>query len=99
MKDEELSKSMMKKALISFVIEQSLIDAGDEIFERTLNNLKKFFNCEVYDCNQHPSYLIEAITIFPKKTREQILLSITKKLEEFNYQPEINEFIKIICKQ
>jgi hypothetical protein len=53
----------------------------------------------VYDCNQHPSYLIEAITVFPKKTREQILLSITKKLEEFNYQPEINEFIKIICKQ
>ncbi|AJW70617.1 hypothetical protein [Nitrosopumilus adriaticus] len=96
MKNEEFKKSQMKKALISFVIEQSLIDAGDEIFEKTLKNLKKF-DSDVNDCNQHPDYLIKSITEFPKKTREQILLSIAKKLEEFAYQPEINEFIKIIC--
>ena len=38
----ELPKNQMKKALVSFVIEQSLIENGGiEIFEKTVDILKK----------------------------------------------------------
>ncbi|MCV0409929.1 hypothetical protein [Nitrosopumilus sp.] len=98
-KKQELPKDQMKKALISFVIEQSLIDEGGiKVFEKTMDLLRKKFGCDTSECLHHPDYLIQILNDLPKKAHEKIILAIEEKLKEFEYQEEVRKFTKNLCR-
>ena len=96
---DAIAKNQMKQALISFTIEQSLIEVGGkEIFDKTIDGLRQKFDCDTAECYNHPEYLIQILNKLSKRVQEKIIRMIIERLKEFEYQDEINEFIKKLCK-
>ncbi|MGY5148778.1 MAG: hypothetical protein ACW9W3_01810 [Candidatus Nitrosopumilus sp. bin_68KS] len=96
---DAITKNQMKQALISFTIEQSLIDGGGkEIFDKTIDDLRHKFDCDTSECYNHPEYFIQILNEMPKRIQEKIIKTIIERLKEFEYQEEIKEFIRVLSK-
>lgn len=94
-----LPKDRMKKALVIFVIEQSLIDIGGiRLYEKITHTLKKEFGASITDCYDHPEYLQQSLYDLYGESTSEIIKTIRSKLEEFDYQEPISSFIKGITR-
>ena len=88
-----------KRALVSFAIEQTLLDAGGAVMLDQVNALLyKEYNSSIPDCYDHPDYLNKVLKKILGNSHKVIVESIKKQLEEFVYQEDISKFIQKIVK-
>jgi len=87
----------VKKALVTVVIERSLLDFGKPALEKVISKLDKEYHCYLPDCYEHPEYLDRILKQLYGNASKVISESITRQLEEFNYQKPIEKFLQVIC--
>lgn len=90
-----LGKDQMKKALVCFSIEQTLIEFnGDTALDTVNEQLAKKFSCSLIDTYDNPQYLVRALKCLYSHSCDTIIKSIIEKLIDFSYQQPISEFLK-----
>ena len=87
----------INKALVTVAIEKALLDFGKSNFEKVLEILYKEFHCYLPDCYEHPEDLDKILKELYGSAGKVITESITRQLEEFNYQKPVEKFLKGIC--
>ena len=87
---------LVKKALVSLVIETTLLEIGKETYEKVVHNLYKKYQCYLPDCYDHPEYLNEILKDLYGNAHNIIVEKINKQLEEFSYHESISHFVKIL---
>ena len=87
----------VKKALVTVVIERALLDFGKPALEKVIGRLNKEYHCYLPDCYEHPEYLDSILKQLYGNASKAITESITRQLEEFNYQKPIEKFLQVIC--
>ncbi len=85
-----------KKALVSFAIEQALLEMGGAtLLDKVADLLLKNHQSSISDCYDHPEYIKMVLKkLFGNNT--DIVQSIKKQLDEFAYQEPISAFIEKI---
>lgn len=90
-----LHKDQMKKALVCYVIEQTLVEMGGAtMLNAVMTLLADKHQCEIIDCYDHPTYLSETMRHLFGNSYTKIIKSINEKLDEFAYQQPIHNFIE-----
>ena len=88
--------SDVKKALVTLVIQEALMEVSKVMFELIFERLRKDYNCYISDCYNHPEYLKDILKDFDDEFYELIVNKIAKKLEKISYQKPIKEFLTIL---
>lgn len=87
---------LVKKALVSLVIETTLLEIGKETYDKVVHDLHKKYHCYLPDCYDHPEYLNEILKDLYGNARNVVVEKINKQLEEFSYHQSISNFVKIL---
>lgn len=85
-----------KKALVTLAIETVLLKIGKRPHEEVNSRLYKKYHCYLSDCFENPTYLKDVLQELYGKSSDTIIHSITKELEEFAEQKEIDNFVAVI---
>lgn len=86
-----------KKALVSLVIEKSLLEIGKPLYDNVVTYLEKEHDCFIPDCYEHPEYLVEVLKKLYGNAYRTIVKSINEQLEEFSYSRPITRFLEVIA--
>ena len=89
---------LVKKALVSLVIETTLLEIGREAYDKIVHDLYKKYQCYLPDCYDHPEYLNEILKELYGNAYNVVVEKINKQLEEFSYHKSISNFLKILYK-
>jgi hypothetical protein len=87
---------LIKKALVSLVIETTLLEIGKETYDKVVHDLYKKYYCYLPDCYDHPEYLNEILKDLYGNAYNIVVEKINKQLEEFSYNKSISYFVKIL---
>lgn len=83
----------IKKALVSFAIEKSLLEMGEPVFHKVAKTLKDDYNCYIPDCYEHPEYLKRVLADLYGNAHMSIINSIKSDLSEFSNQGPVKTFL------
>ena len=83
----------IKKALVSFAIEKSLLEMGEPVFQKVTKTLMDDYNCYIPDCYEHPEYLKRVLGDIYGNAHQSIINSIKRDLAEFSAQGPVQKFI------
>lgn len=83
----------IKKALVSFAIEKSLLQMGGPIFNKVTKTLKNDYDCYIPDCYEHPEYLKRILSDIYGNAHLSIIDSIKADLAEFSSQGPVQKFV------
>ena len=86
------------KALVSIVVEKSLLKVGSPVYDLVVATLKKKYDCYLPDCYEHPEYLSEILEGLYGNAHKTIIESINNELMEFSDHSKIASFLKVVCK-
>lgn len=87
-----------RKALISFVVEQTLLDVGKLAMEEVGSRLYEKHQCYFSDCLENPQYLLEVLQEIFGSSYKSVTDKIEIKLDELKDQQSIAEFLTVISK-
>ena len=87
---------LVKKALVSLVIETTLLEIGKETYDKVVRDLHKKYQCYLPDCYDHPEYLNEIFKDLYGNAHNVVVEKINKQLEEFSYHKSISHFVNIL---
>ena len=87
---------LVKRALVSLVIETTLLEIEKETYDKVVHDLYKKYNSYLPDCYDHPEYLNEILKDLYGNARNVVIEKINKQLEEFSYHKSISNFVKIL---
>ena len=90
------NNNLVKKALVSLVIETTLLEIGKETYDKVVYNLYEKYHCYLPDCYEHPEYLSEILKELYGNAHNVVVEKIKKQLEEFSYHESIANFVKIL---
>ena len=85
--------SEVRKALIHWVIEDTLFEISDTTVEEVGNRLYERYQCYFSDCLKHPDYLRDILKEIFGNASTQIICTINEKLKEFSDNKEISNFL------
>lgn len=88
----------VKKALINFTIEQTLLEIGKTTLDEVGSRLYEKYNCYFYDCLEHPEYLKDVLQEIFGSGYSSITKKIEQRLGEFTEQEPIANFLNVISK-
>ncbi|HSD05456.1 MAG TPA: hypothetical protein VLB45_06880 [Nitrosopumilaceae archaeon] len=89
--------SLVHKALVSVVIEQTMLQIGDApLLNEVLLALYQKHGCYIPDCYDHPEYLLDVFKDLEGSSYLVVADSIRVQLEEYSYHPEIRKFVEKI---
>jgi len=93
-----LEKELMKKSLVIYGIEWSLIECGNgtELLDKITKKLKERYNCAIEKCYEKPEYLSVILSEENPEIQTQIITAIKQKLIDFMYQEPVAVFVKAI---
>ena len=83
----------IKKALVSFAIEKSLLQMGEPVFHKVAKTLKDDYGCYIPDCYEHPEYLKRVLSDIYGNAGLSIINSIKEDLAEFSEQGPVQKFV------
>ena len=86
---------LIKKALVSLVIETTLLEIGKETYDAVVHTLYEKYHCYLPDCYEHPEYLKEILKELYGNAHHVVVEKIKKQLGEFSYSESIANFVKI----
>ena len=92
--NDQARNRVMKKTLVTSIIENSLINIGKGTYATVINQLASMQNCTLQDCYDHPEYLKGVLMRHGVNIHNSITSSIKSKLKEFEYDKEITAFVK-----
>jgi len=87
---------LVKRALVSLVIETTLLEIEKETYDKVVHDLHKKYRCYLPDCYEHPEYLNEILKDLYGSAHNVVVEKINKQLEEFSYHKSISHFVKIL---
>jgi hypothetical protein len=87
----------LKKALVAFTIEKTLLDMGQPILEIVTKKLTDDYGCYLPDCYDHPEYLKRVLSDLFGNSHTAIINSIKSALDEFSQQGPIHRFIAALA--
>lgn len=91
-------KDRIKKSFVAYIIEQSLYDiGGSNMVNKTNNALQKVYGATITDCYEHPEYLQQSLYDLYGNSSNEIIKIIHSRLEEYDYQEPISNFLKGMC--
>ena len=88
--------NLVKKGLVTVIIEKSLLDLGQPVYEQVLWALNKEYKCYLPDCYEHPEYLSAILKKLFGNVYLHIIKSINKELEEFSHTEHVEKFLEVI---
>ena len=88
----------VRQALVSLVIEETLLGIDLSTYYKVTDELKKRYHCYLTDCYEHPEYLNVILKDLYGNFSSQILKSINEKLKEYSHQKPIAKFIELVSK-
>ena len=93
-----LEKELMKKSLVIYGIERSLIECGNgvELLDKITEKLKVRYNCTIEKCYEKPEYLVVILSEENPEIQSKIITTIKQKLSDFMYQEPVAVFVKAI---
>lgn len=92
----EYDYDIVRKALVSLVVEKALFEIGKPVYEKVIETLYKEYHCYLPDCYEHPEYLNEILKKLYGNTYDVIVKSIKKQLDEFSNHKHIAMFLSVI---
>lgn len=90
------SHQIAQKALVSFVIEQSLLDMGNLVLDEVGSRLYEKHQCYFSDCLDHPEYLRDVLQEIFGDSYKSITDKIRQKLTDLEDQKPIENFLSIV---
>ncbi|HYL65890.1 MAG TPA: hypothetical protein VEU72_01910 [Nitrosopumilaceae archaeon] len=87
---------IVRKALVSLVVENVLFEIGKPVYEKVIESLYKEYHCYLPDCYEHPEYLNETLKQLCYNSHDVIVKSIKKQLDEFSNHKHIERFLSVI---
>ena len=90
------NNNLVQKALVSLVIETTLLEIGKETYDKVVHDLYKKYHCYLPDCYEHPEYLSEILKDLYGNAHNVVVEKINKQLAEFSYHQSISNFVKIL---
>jgi hypothetical protein len=91
-------EDQVKKALISFTIEQTLLNLGKPTLDKVSDALYAKYNCYFSDCLDHPEYLADILKEIFGNGHHVIINRIKERLDKFEDQEPISNFVATISK-
>lgn len=88
----------VKKALISFTVTEALLELSPSAASEVGDRLYARHGCYFSDCLEHPEYLREVLYEIFGAASSSITKAIERKLDDFNEQREISDFISVLVK-
>ena len=92
--NDQARNRLMKKTLVTSIIENALINIGKGTYATVINQLASMQNCTLQDCYDHPEYLKAILMRHGFYIYNSIISSIKSKLKEFEHDKEVAAFIK-----
>ena len=92
----DATDTQIKKALVAFAVEKTLIDMGEPVFDKVAKTLKNDYDCYIPDCYDHPEYLKRVLSDLYGNAHTAIIHSIKTSLQEFSHQESIGKFISLL---
>jgi hypothetical protein len=89
----DATDSQIKKALVAFAIEKTLLDLGEPVYQKVTKTLKDDYGCYLPDCYEHPEYLKRILTDLYGNAHVTIINSIKTDLAEFSMQGPVQKFV------
>ncbi|MGQ0605716.1 MAG: hypothetical protein ACT4OD_02015 [Candidatus Nitrosotenuis sp.] len=86
----------IKKALVAFIIEKSLLDVGEPVYQKVVKTLHDDYDCYIPDCYENPEYLKRILSDLYGNAHMTIINSIKSDLAEFSKQGQIQKFVLAI---
>jgi len=90
------NKDETYKELIQICVEKTLLDIGLDVYNEVLSRLENNYHCNYSECYQHPEYLNKILGEIFGNSHVAILKEIQSKLEEFNSNQLLENFLKSI---
>lgn len=90
------SHQIAQKALVSFVIEQSLLDVGNLALDEVGSRLYEKHQCYFSDCLDHPEYLRDILQEIFGDGYKSITDKIQQRLVDLEDQKPIETFLSIV---
>lgn len=87
------SSDRTKNALVSFTIEQALLEIGQSAVDEVGSRLYEKHGCYFSDCLEHPEYLSEILREIFGSSHVTIVQSIRERLAEFEDQQPFSHFL------
>ena len=88
----DATEIQIKKALVAFSIEKTLLNLGEPVYQKVTKTLKDDYGCFIPDCYEHPEYLKRILADIYGNAHMTIIDSIKSDLEEFSAQGPIQKF-------
>lgn len=89
----------MKKALVCFTIEQTLLEIGGMRMLSAVDKvLEQKYQCKIVDCYENPQFLHETIKYLFQDLHTNVIKKINDRLGDFIYSEQIMEFVDEIEK-
>ncbi|MBI5377518.1 MAG: hypothetical protein HZA82_02740 [Thaumarchaeota archaeon] len=89
----DATDSQIKKALVAFAIEKTLLGLGEPVYHKVTKTLKNDYDCYLPDCYEHPEYLKRILADLYGNAHVTIINSIKTDLAEFSTQGPVRKFV------
>lgn len=86
----------LKKAVVLFVLKQSILESGMVAFEMVNRSLFEKYRCDISDCFEKPEHLSDVLKYVFDGSYGAIVESIKKNLNKFSQENGIKEFLEKI---
>ena len=93
----EAEDSQLRKEQVSQAVEDMLLELGELMRDKVSERLKRDYNCQFSDCLENPDYLKIILLDYFGDAYEIILDLIKRRLEEIEFKPPVQQFLKVLA--
>jgi len=87
------------KSVVAVSVEKALLEIGKFELDSVVYRLKENYNCEIYDCLDHPEYLKQILCELFGNSHEIILKSIQGSFKKTMMEQPLVNFLTVLgCK-
>jgi hypothetical protein len=91
-----LDQKQLRKAIVSLAIEKVLLGIGQPVYDKTIKQLSKDYNCYLPECYEHPEYLNKVLKKIFGNAYVAVVDAIKKELNEQIIEKPIELFVSAI---
>ena len=91
-----LDQDQLRKAIVSLAIEKVLLGIGQPVYDKTIKQLSKDYNCYLPECYEHPTYLNNVLKKIFGNAYVSVVDAIKEELNERIIEKPIEHFVTAI---
>ncbi|VVC06190.1 Uncharacterised protein [uncultured archaeon] len=89
-------QAQLRKAIVSLAVEKVLRAISQPVYEKTIKQLSKDYNCYLPECYEHPEYLNKVLKKIFGNAHMAVIDAIKKELNEQITEKPIAVFVTAI---